>query len=58
MPKMALEVTDLPEPDSPTMARVLPFSRLKEMFRTAFTVPPEVRKEIFKFFTSKIFSIT
>ena len=36
---MAREVTDLPEPDSPTIPRVRPGSRSKSMPRTACTTP-------------------
>lgn len=57
MPIIALEVTDLPEPDSPTMASVLPRSRSKEISRTAFSVPLVVRKATFSLFTSSILSI-
>ena len=32
-------VTDLPEPDSPTIARVCPFSKSKETSRIALTSP-------------------
>ena len=39
-PMMLCTVTDLPQPDSPTMARVLPRSKEKETPRTACTVPP------------------
>ena len=41
---MASDVTDLPEPDSPTMPRVLPFSRLKVRPSTALTTPSSVGK--------------
>ena len=41
---MAMEVTDLPEPDSPTMPRVLPGYRSKFMPRTACTVPASEAK--------------
>ena len=40
IPMMALEVTDFPEPLSPTMATVSPRRRSKLMPRTACTVPP------------------
>ena len=39
IPKIALVVTDFPEPDSPTMARVSPSNSLKSMPRTAWTFP-------------------
>jgi hypothetical protein len=35
-------VTDFPEPDSPTIARVLPFSTEKSTPSTAFTRPSSV----------------
>ena len=57
IPRIALEVTDLPEPDSPTIASVLPLSRSNEISLTALTVPPCVRKETFRFLTSNILSI-
>ena len=40
----ASEVTDLPEPDSPTMARVSPRSTWKDRLRTASTVRSEPTK--------------
>ncbi len=40
----ASEVTDLPEPDSPTIARVSPASTWKDRSRTASTVRSEVAK--------------
>ena len=46
----------MPEPDSPTIASVSPRSKLKEISRTAFTVPLTVRKEIFRSFTCKMLS--
>ena len=54
---MALAVTDLPEPDSPTIANVSPRSRSKEMSRTALTVPLLVRKEMMRFLTSSFLAI-
>ena len=36
-------VTDLPEPDSPTIPRVSPFRRVKLIPSTALTVPKRVR---------------
>ena len=41
---IAREVTDLPEPDSPTMPSVLPASRSKETPRTASTRPASEAK--------------
>ncbi len=52
----ALLVTDFPEPDSPTIANVLPFAIVKFTPRTACTVPAFVLKLIFKFLTSKMIS--
>jgi hypothetical protein len=43
-------VTDLPEPDSPTMPRILPFSRLKEIPATERTSPAGTLKEVWRFF--------
>ena len=43
-PMMPSEVTDLPEPDSPTMPRVLPFSSEKVSPSTDFTSPSSVGK--------------
>ena len=37
---MLCTVTDLPQPDSPTMASVLPACTSNETPRTACTVPP------------------
>ena len=56
IPKIALDVTDLPEPDSPTIAKVLPLVKLKSIPLTALTVPVLVLKEIRRFFTYKILS--
>ena len=39
-PMMLCTVTDLPQPDSPTTASVLPACTSKETPRTAWTVPP------------------
>ena len=50
--------TDFPEPDSPTIASVSPLYKSKETPRTACTVPPAVRKETVRFFTSSFFSIS
>src|SRR5262245_43156679 len=41
-PMIAFDVTDLPEPDSPTMPRVLPRCRESEMPFTACTTPRRV----------------
>ncbi len=43
-PMIVRQVTLLPEPDSPTMPSVLPFSTLKLTPSTAFTMPSSVRK--------------
>src|SRR4051812_7537516 len=43
-PRMAELETDLPEPDSPTIPRVLPFSRLNERPSVALTTPSTVGK--------------
>ena len=39
-PMMLCTLTDLPQPDSPTIASVLPFATEKLAPRTAFTMPP------------------
>ena len=39
IPIIALEVTDLPEPDSPTIANVSPVYKSKVILRTAFKIP-------------------
>ena len=56
IPMMARLVTDLPEPDSPTIARVSPEYRSKLTSRTACTLPLVVLNEIVKSFTSSFFS--
>ena len=45
-------VTDLPEPDSPTIPKTFPLSRKNETPLTAFTSPASVKNEVFKSFTS------
>ena len=54
---MEYAVTLFPEPDSPTIPRILPLSRLKETPFTAITSPLSVRKEVFKSTTESIFSL-
>ena len=49
---MASEVRDLPEPDSPTTDRISPLGMTKEMFSTAFRMPPSVRNETLRLSTS------
>ncbi len=49
-------VTDLPEPDSPTMPRVSPRRRSNEMPSTAFTRPVTVRNWVLRFSTLRIIS--
>ena len=46
-------VTDFPDPDSPTMPRTFPWSRLKDTPFTAFTSPASVKKLVCRFLTSK-----
>ena len=46
-------VTDLPEPDSPTMPRTFPLSRLKDIPFTARTTPASVKNEVCRSLTSK-----
>ena len=50
---IASEVTDLPEPDSPTTARVSPRSTLNEMSFDACTKPSSVGKLTVRFLTSR-----
>src|SRR5215472_2551879 len=47
-----IEVTDLPQPDSPTIASVSPSSTWNETPPTARLMPPGVRKCVCKFWTS------
>ena len=56
-PMILRVVTDLPLPDSPTIAKVSPLYRSKLTSRIAWTFPAKVSKEISKFFTSKTFFI-
>ena len=49
--------TDLPEPDSPTIANVSPRFRLKVTPRTASTMPSSVRNDTCKLFTFNIVSV-
>ena len=44
-PMTAMEVTDLPQPDSPTTARTSPAARSNETWSTAWTVRASVRNE-------------
>jgi hypothetical protein len=39
-PMMLCTMTDLPQPDSPTIASVLPARTVNSAPRTAFTMPP------------------
>src|SRR5262245_10194278 len=52
-PMIVRQVTLLPEPDSPTMPSVLPFSTLKLTPSTAFTTPSSVRKCVRRSLTSR-----
>ncbi len=45
-------VTDLPQPDSPTIPSVLPTSTSNETPSTAWTAPSRVKKYVFRFATS------
>src|SRR5260370_24219930 len=47
-----MAVTDLPQPDSPTMASVSPSSTWKETPSTARLIPSGVRKWVCRFWTS------
>src|SRR3954469_21490499 len=52
-PRTASEVTLLPEPDSPTMPSVLPFSRAKVEPVTAWTMPSSVSNRTLRSLTSR-----
>ena len=51
-------VTDFPQPDSPTIPRVSPFLRSKEIPSTALTVPQRVVKCVRKSSTDNITSVS
>src|SRR5439155_21439992 len=51
-PMIERQVTVFPEPDSPTMPRVWPFSIEKLTPSTALTMPSSVRKCVFRSWTS------
>ena len=51
-------VTDLPEPDSPTMAVVLPARMLKLTSATERISPSSVSKEVLKLRTSRRFMVS
>ncbi len=46
-------VTDLPQPDSPTIPSVRPFSTWKETPSTAWTTPSRVKKCVLRSLTSR-----
>ncbi len=50
---MEYAVTDLPEPDSPTIPSTFPRSRLKETPLTALTSPASVKNDVCRSFTSR-----
>src|SRR3954470_4705447 len=52
-PSIASEVTLLPEPDSPTMPSVWPFSRAKDEPVTAWTMPSSVSNRTLRSLTSR-----
>jgi hypothetical protein len=52
-PMMLIQVTLLPQPDSPTIASVSPFSTLNEMPSTAWTMPSSVLNEVLRSLTSR-----
>ncbi len=56
IPMIARFVTDLPDPDSPTIASVSPLYKSNDISLTARTNPFGVRNEIFKLLTSSTFS--
>src|SRR5438552_15934701 len=49
---IVMQVTLLPQPDSPTIASVSPFSTENEMPSTAPTMPSSVLNEVFRSLTS------
>src|SRR5438132_9206449 len=51
-----IAVTLLPQPDSPTSATASPRRTLNETLSTACTAPSAVKKEVRRFFTSRIAS--
>ena len=51
-PMIVRQVTLLPQPDSPTMPRVWPFSTEKLTPSTALTMPSSVRKCVLRSLTS------
>src|SRR5580765_4865024 len=52
-PMIVRQVTLLPQPDSPTIPSVLPFSTEKLTPSTALTMPSSVRKYVFRSLTSR-----
>ncbi len=52
-PMIVRQVTLLPQPDSPTMPSVWPFSTVKLTPSTALTMPSSVRKYVFRSLTSR-----
>jgi hypothetical protein len=52
-PMIDRQVTLLPEPDSPTIPSVWPFSTEKETPSTALTIPSSVRKDVCRSLTSR-----
>src|SRR5438552_6469772 len=52
-PMIVRHVTLLPEPDSPTIPSVCPFSTSNETPSTALTIPSSVRKDVCRSLTSR-----
>ena len=52
-PMIERQVTLLPQPDSPTIPRVFPFSTWNETPSTALTIPSSVRKYVLRSRTSR-----
>ena len=52
-PMIVRQVTLLPEPDSPTMPSVWPFSTENVTPSTALTTPSSVRKDVLRSLTSR-----
>ena len=52
IPIIAFDVTDLPEPDSPTIHSVSPAAKSNDTPRTALTIPLSVENDIVKLFKS------
>ena len=52
IPMIEYAVTDLPEPDSPTMPKTFPFSKVKDTPLTDKTLPASILNDVLRFSTS------